>query len=67
MSALGLDCMKTRFMKHEPVHERGVVTGEPGLYFVGLEFLYSMASGMVQGVGRHARHIADQIVSIMNA
>ena len=53
--------------KHEPVHKRGVVTGEPGLYFVGPEFLYSMASGMVQGVGRDARHVANQIASRVNA
>jgi putative flavoprotein involved in K+ transport len=49
----------------EPAHTRGVVKGEPGLYFVGLEFLYSMASGMVQGVGRDARHVVDQIASRM--
>ena len=53
--------------KHEPVHKRGVVTDEPGLYFVGPEFLYSMASGMVQGVGRDARHVANQIASRVNA
>ena len=52
---------------YEPAHDRGVVAGEPGLYFVGLEFLYSMASGMVQGVGRDARHIANQIASRVNA
>jgi putative flavoprotein involved in K+ transport len=25
----------------EPAHDRGVVPGEPGLYFVGLHFLYA--------------------------
>jgi putative flavoprotein involved in K+ transport len=39
-----------------PRHERGVVPGEPGLYFVGLHFLYAMSSGMIQGVGRDAAH-----------
>lgn len=48
---------------HEPVHERGVVRDEPGLYFVGLHFLYSMSSAMIHGVGRDAEHIAGQIAS----
>ena len=42
----------------EPVHERGVVPGEPGLYFVGLHFLYAMSSTMIHGVGRDAEHVA---------
>ena len=41
-------------------HERGV-TSEPGLYFVGLDFLYSFTSENVGGVGRDARHIAKRI------
>jgi len=45
----------------EPVHERGIVTGEPGLYFVGLHFLYSFSSTMIHGVGRDAERIADTI------
>lgn len=46
----------------EPVHERGVVAAQPGLYFVGLHFLYSMSSTMIHGVGRDAAYIADRIV-----
>jgi putative flavoprotein involved in K+ transport len=46
----------------EPMHERGV-TSEPGLYFVGLDFLYSFTSENVGGVGRDARHIAGRIAS----
>jgi putative flavoprotein involved in K+ transport len=45
----------------EPRHQRGAVTGQPGLYFVGLHFLYAMSSGMIQGVGRDARHVVDRI------
>jgi putative flavoprotein involved in K+ transport len=45
-----------------PMHERGV-TSEPGLYFVGLDFLYSFTSENVGGVGRDARHIARRIAS----
>jgi putative flavoprotein involved in K+ transport len=51
------------FGEEGPVHERGVVESEPGLYFVGLEFLYAMSSVMVHGVGRDAEHIANHIAS----
>lgn len=44
-----------------PVHHRGVVAGAPGLYFVGLPFLYSAASSTIGGVGRDAEHIARRI------
>jgi putative flavoprotein involved in K+ transport len=44
-------------------HERGVVESEPGLYFLGLEFLYAMSSVMVHGVSRDAEHIAKHISS----
>lgn len=47
----------------EPKHERGVVTSEPGLYFVGLHFLYSLSSMMIHGVSRDAEHIATVIKS----
>jgi putative flavoprotein involved in K+ transport len=46
----------------EPMHERGVAS-EPGLYFIGLDFLYSFTSENVGGVGRDARHIARHITS----
>jgi putative flavoprotein involved in K+ transport len=46
----------------EPVHDRGVVASEPGLYFVGQLFLYAMSSSMIHGVGRDAGYIADVIV-----
>lgn len=44
-----------------PVHERGVVANAPGLYVVGLPFLYSAASALLGGVGRDAAYIADRI------
>ncbi len=47
----------------EPIHRRGVVTNEPGLYFVGLFFLYAMSSGFLPGVGRDAAHIVKAIAS----
>lgn len=43
----------------EPKHRSGVVESEPGLYFVGLEFLSSMSSEMIHGVGRDAKRIAS--------
>jgi putative flavoprotein involved in K+ transport len=51
------------FQEERPVHQRGVVATEPGLYFVGLEFLYAASSGMVQGVGRDAEYVVEAIVS----
>lgn len=47
----------------EPVHQRGVVPDESGLYFVGLHFLYAMSSTMIHGVGRDAEHIAATIAA----
>jgi putative flavoprotein involved in K+ transport len=47
----------------EPMHERGLVAKEPGLYFVGLFFLYAMSSGFLPGVGRDAEHVANDIAS----
>ena len=44
-----------------PLHERGIVPGEPGLYFVGLHFLYALSSTMIHGVERDAERIASAI------
>ena len=44
-----------------PVHERGVVGSEPGLYFVGLVFLYALVSSLIGGVGWDAEYIAKHI------
>ncbi|MDH4088898.1 MAG: NAD(P)/FAD-dependent oxidoreductase [Cyclobacteriaceae bacterium] len=46
----------------EPFHSRGVVNREPGLYFVGLNFLYSMTSDTVTGIKRDAAHIVRKII-----
>lgn len=45
----------------QPAHERGVVSAEPGLYFVGLHFLYALSSTMIHGVGRDSERIATAI------
>ena len=47
----------------EPTHVRGIVADEPGLYFVGLYFLYAMSSGFLPGVGRDAEHVVRHIAS----
>lgn len=46
---------------HEPKHKAGILAQEPGLYFVGLHFLYALSSTMIHGVGRDARRIAKDI------
>jgi putative flavoprotein involved in K+ transport len=47
----------------EPIHDRGIVRSEPGLYFIGLKFLYSVSSEQIHGVGRDADRIAQQIAA----
>lgn len=44
-----------------PLHQRGVVSAVPGMYFVGLHFLYSMTSATVIGIGRDAEYVAQAI------
>lgn len=51
----------------EPIHKRGIVPDEPGLYFVGLHFLYSFSSTMIHGVARDAERIADTIQARVRA
>ena len=46
-----------------PIHNRGIVESVPGLYFIGLLFLYSLSSALVGGVGRDAEHIVDHIAA----
>ena len=43
-----------------PIQERGV-SAYPGLYFVGLHFLYRRKSGLLMGVGPDAAHVAGAI------
>ncbi len=47
----------------EPIHRRGIVDSEPGLYFVGLFFLYAMSSGFLRGVGRDAEYVVKTIAA----
>lgn len=45
----------------DPIHHRGVIQTEPGLYFVGLPFQSSLLSGLVAGAGADAKYIVKQI------
>jgi putative flavoprotein involved in K+ transport len=45
------------------LHERGIVPHEPGLYFVGLHFLYAATSATITGVGRDAARVAKVIAT----
>jgi putative flavoprotein involved in K+ transport len=50
-----------------PIQTRGVVANEPGLYFVGLLFLYAASSTMIHGVARDADYVAGIIRSRVSA
>ncbi len=50
-----------------PIHTRGLVKGEPGLYFLGLPFQYTLTSSLIGGVGRDASYIAEQIAARSSA
>ena len=45
-----------------PDHDRGIVGASPGLYFLGLDFLYSLSSVMIHAADRDAHHVVDHIV-----
>jgi putative flavoprotein involved in K+ transport len=47
--------------RQEPDHDRGVVERVPGLYFLGLNFLYSATSDTITGVRRDAKRIAKHL------
>jgi len=46
-----------------PVHERGIVHRMPGMYFVGLHFLYAMSSASLIGVSRDAERVVKALAS----
>lgn len=58
-SWIDIDVLENGF----PRHRRGVVEESPGLYFVGLEFLYALSSSQFHGVGRDAAYIAEAVAS----
>jgi putative flavoprotein involved in K+ transport len=46
-----------------PMQQRGVVTSQPGVYFVGLAFQYAATSDILVGVGRDGEYIAKHMAS----
>ncbi len=46
-----------------PRERRGVVDDNPGLYFLGIPFLYSFSSMLVLGAGRDAAHVVDRLAA----
>lgn len=44
-----------------PVQHRGVVESVPGLYLLGIPFLYAYASMLVTGAPRDAAYVVDQV------
>lgn len=44
-----------------PVHDRGTVDGEPGLYFLGLPFQRTPVSATIRGVGSDAEYVASRL------
>ena len=49
------------FDEHGSPRQKRGVAEPPGLYFVGLTFLYAMSSSMIHGVGRDANYVAERI------
>ena len=47
-----------------PLHRRGIVEGEPGLYFMGLVFQYAVSSDVLPGMSRDAAYIARHIAAL---
>jgi putative flavoprotein involved in K+ transport len=47
----------------DPMHNAGVVNSVPGVYFVGLHFLYAMTSASFGGIARDAERIAKAVVA----
>ena len=44
-----------------PLHTRGVVSAEAGLFFVGLPFQYAASSTVLPGIGRDHAYVAKRI------
>jgi putative flavoprotein involved in K+ transport len=51
----------------DPMHQQGVVPSVPGLYFVGLHFLFAMSSATLMGIGRDAERIVRHLAARSHA
>jgi putative flavoprotein involved in K+ transport len=63
--ALNYDWIDLSLPTHNghPIHDRGIIESCPGLYFVGLPFLYSLSSALLGGVGRDAEHVVEHLAA----
>jgi putative flavoprotein involved in K+ transport len=50
-----------------PIHDRGVVAGEPGLYILGLPYQSRPDSALVGGVGSDAGEIVARLAGRLGA
>lgn len=46
----------------EPLHQRGIVESEPGLYFCGLHFQFAAASDSIVGMQRDAKYVMRHLL-----
>lgn len=46
-----------------PIQTRGVSTTAPGIYFIGLPFMYAGASALLGGVGRDAAYLVERMAA----
>ncbi len=44
-----------------PRHRRGIAADEPGLFFLGLDLQFAIASGTIQGLDRDARYVVREL------
>ena len=60
----GLSWIELPVMENgSPRQDRGIVPEAPGLYFVGLKFLYAASSATLPGVGRDAERVVDHLAA----
>lgn len=50
-----------------PIHTRGIVESQPGLYFLGLFFLHAVWSETITGVRPDATYVVDHLMSRQRA
>ena len=55
--------LRTWDSQGDPIHKNGIATEVPGMYFVGLHFLYSMTSATLTGVGRDAERVVKALAA----
>ncbi len=57
--------LPVRDRKGQIIHDGGVITGAPGAYVIGLQFLRRRKSALIDGAGSDASDLADHLVSFL--